>query len=57
LKKNEIMDFEEFPLAIKMHISHYKLDLKQATALNVKCCTFMLAHLEDPLLKKALTIG
>jgi hypothetical protein len=51
-KKLEVMDFNKFPLAMKSCISHYKLDLKQAAAINVICSTFMLAHLEEPSLKK-----
>jgi hypothetical protein len=52
LERNEVMDFNKFLLAMKSCISHYKLDLKQATAFNVICSSFMLAHLEEPLLKK-----
>jgi hypothetical protein len=52
LEKLEVKDFSKFPLAMKSCISHYKLDLKQASAFNVICSTFMLAHLEDPSIKK-----
>ena len=52
LEQKEVLNFEEFPLAMKSCISHYKLDLKQAAAFNVICSTFMLAHLEDPSLEK-----
>jgi hypothetical protein len=52
LEKADIMDYKTFPLAMKSCISHYKLDLKQAAAFNVICSTFMLAHLEDPSIKK-----
>jgi hypothetical protein len=52
LEKAIIMDYKTFPLAMKSCISHYKLDLKQAAAFNVICSTFMLAHLEDPSIKK-----
>jgi hypothetical protein len=52
LKKVEVMDFNKFPLAMKSCISRYKQDLKQAAAFNVICSTFMLAHLEEPSLKK-----
>jgi hypothetical protein len=52
LEKADIMEFKTFPLAMKSCISHYKLDLKQAAAFNVICSTFMLAHLEDPSIKK-----
>jgi len=31
--------------------------LKQASAFNVICSTFMLAHLEDPSIKKTLDIS
>jgi len=55
-KKLEVMDFNKFPLAMKSCISHYKLDLKQAAAINVICSTFMLAHLEEPSLKKTLKV-
>jgi hypothetical protein len=51
------MEFKTFPLAMKSCISHYKLDLKQAAAFNVICSTFMLAHLEDPSIKKTLDIS
>ena len=51
------MDFKKFPLAMKSCISHYKLDLKQASAFNVICSTFMLAHLEDPSIKNTLDIS
>jgi len=54
LEKLEVMDFNKFPLAMKSCISHCKLDLKQASAFNVICSTFMLAHLEDPSIKKTL---
>jgi hypothetical protein len=57
LEKADIMDYKKFPLAMKLCISHYKLDLKQAAAFNVICSTFMLAHLEDPSLKKTLNIS
>jgi hypothetical protein len=53
----DIMEFKTFPLAMKSCISHYKLDLKQAAAFNVICSTFMLAHLEDPSIKKTLDIS
>ena len=56
LEKVEIMDFNEFLLAMKSCISHYKLDFKQAAAFNVICSTFMLAHLEEPSLKKTLKV-
>jgi hypothetical protein len=52
LEKADIMDYKTFPFAMKSCISHYKLDLKQAAAFNVICSTFMLAHLEEPSLKK-----
>jgi hypothetical protein len=52
LEKADIMDNKTFPLAMKSFISHYKLDLKQASAFNFICSTFMLAHLEDPSIKK-----
>ncbi len=52
LEKIEVMDFNKFPLAMKSCISHYKLDLKQASEFNVICSTFMLAYLEDPSIKK-----
>jgi hypothetical protein len=51
------MEFKTFPLAMKSRISHYKLDLKQAAAFNVICSTFMVAHLEDPSIKKTLDIS
>jgi hypothetical protein len=51
-KKIEVMDFNKFPLAMKSCISHYKQNLKQAAECNVMCSTFMLAHLEEPSLKK-----
>jgi hypothetical protein len=54
LEKADIMEFKTFPLAMNSCISHYKLDLKQAAAFNVLCSTFMLAHLEDPSIKKTL---
>jgi hypothetical protein len=57
LEKADIMEFKTFPLAMKSCISHYKLDLKQAAAFNVICSTFMLAHLEDPSIKKTLDIS
>ncbi len=57
LEKLEVMDFNKFPLAMKSCISHYKLDLKQAAAFNVICSTFMLAHLEDPSIKKTLEVS
>jgi len=57
LEKLEVMDFNKFPLAMKSCIRHYKLDLKQAAAFNVICSTFMLAHLEDPSIKKTLEIS
>jgi hypothetical protein len=56
LEKVEVMDFNKFPLAMKSCISHYKLDLKQAAAFNVICSSFMLAHLEEPSLKKTLKV-
>ena len=56
LEKVEVMDFNKFPLAMKSCISHYKLDLKQAAAFNVICSTFMLAHLEDPSIKKTFPL-
>jgi len=56
-KKADIKDYKTFPLAVKSCISHYKLDLKQAAAFNVICSTFMLAHLEDPSIKKLLDIS
>jgi len=37
---------------MKACISHYKLDLKQAAAFDVIFSTFLLAHLEEPSLKK-----
>ena len=52
LENLEAMDFKKFPLAMKSCISHYKLDLKQASAFNVICSTSLLAHLEDPSIKK-----
>jgi hypothetical protein len=48
LEKDDVKDFDEFPLSMKSCISHYNLDLKQAAAFNVICSSFMLAHLEDP---------
>jgi len=57
LENLEAMDFNKFPLAMKSCISHYKLDLKQASAFNVICSTFMLAYLEDPSIKKTLDIS
>jgi hypothetical protein len=50
--EKQILWITMFPLALKACISHYKLDLKQAAAFNVICSTFMLAHLEDPSIKK-----
>ena len=43
LENLEVMDFNKFPLAMISCISHYKLDLKQASAFNVICSTIMLA--------------
>jgi hypothetical protein len=57
LEKADIIDYKTFPLAMKSCISHYKLDLKQAAAFNIICSTFMLAHLEDPSIKKTLDIS
>ncbi len=52
MEDDNSFNFEVYPLAMKACITHYKLDLKQESAFNVICSSFMLAHLDDPSLLK-----
>jgi len=52
MEDDNSFNFEVYPLAMKACITHYELDLKQESAFNVICSSFMLAHLDDPSLLK-----
>jgi hypothetical protein len=56
MEDDNSFNFKVYPLAMKACITHYKLDLKQESAFNVICSSFMLAHLDDPSLLKVYNI-
>jgi len=56
MEDDNSFNFKVYPLAMKACITHYKLDLKQESAFNVMCSSFMLAHLDDPSVLKVYNI-